>query len=237
MQAIIMAGGRGTRLMPLTKDTPKPMVPIIDKPILEYSIDKLRETGITDVIITLCYMGEKIEKTFGDGKDSGVRIRYVYEKEPLGTAGGVKNASALIRDDFLVLSGDAYTDMDFTALLDFHKKNKGLCTMAAVRVTNPELFGNVFVNAKGLVTDFEEKPEKPKTNLVNTGIYVFDKKILKKIPYGFCDFSKNVFPRLLGKIYVFESDCFWSDIGTLPSYYMTNYQVSLKYAKNAPYTS
>lgn len=231
MQAIIMAGGRGTRLMPLTKDMPKPMVPIIDKPILHYTINKLKEAGITDIILTLCYLGKKIEDTFGEGKDLGVRLRYVYEDNPLGTAGSIKNASDLIRDDFMVLSGDAYTDMNFEALIDFHKKHRGIATIASVRVSTPELFGNIFKNEKGLITYFEEKPEKPKTNLVNAGIYVFDKRILRKIPKGFCDFSRNVFPKLIGKLYTFESDCFWSDVGNLESYYMTNYRVAQEYNK------
>lgn len=237
MQAIIMAGGKGTRLMPLTRDTPKPLIRIIDKPILEYTIEKIRETGITDIIITLCYMSEKIKEAIGSGEKYRVRIRYVEESYPLGTAGGVKNAEKFIRDDFLVVSGDAYTDMDFNALIDFHTKKKALATLGVTRVSDPEKFGNVFVNEKGLITRFEEKPIRPSTNLVNTGIYVFDKKILKKIPYGFCDFSKNVFPGILGKVYALECDCFWSDIGTLPSYYMTNYRIALNRDKAIPYTN
>lgn len=237
MQAIIMAGGKGTRLMPLTRDTPKPLIRIIDKPILEYTIERIRETGITDIIITLCYMGDKIKEAIGSGEKYRVRIRYVEESYPLGTAGGVKNAEKFIRDDFLVISGDAYTDMDFNALIDFHFRKKALATLGVTRVSDPEKFGNVFVNEKGLIIRFEEKPLRSSTNLVNTGIYVFDKKILKKIPYGFCDFSKNVFPNILGKIYALECDCFWSDIGTLPSYYMTNYRIALNRDKTVPYTN
>lgn len=227
MQAIIMAGGRGSRLMPLTKDLPKPLVPILDKPILHYTIEKLKETGITDIILTLGYLGKKIEQTLGDGKDYGVRLRYVYEVQPLGTAGGVRNVGSLIRGDFLVLSGDAYTDMDLDALIRFHKSVRGIATIASVRVPNPENFGNIFKNPNGLITAFEEKPVTPKTNLVNTGIYVFDKKILKHIPSGFQDFSRDIFPKLLRKIYTFETECYWSDVGTLPSYYMTNYKVAV----------
>lgn len=231
MQAIIMAGGRGSRLMPLTKDLPKPLVPILDKPILHYTIEKLKESGITDIILTLGYLGKKIEQTLGDGKDYGVRLRYVYELQPLGTAGSVKNVSSLIRDDFLVLSGDAYTDMDLDALLRFHKAHKGLGTIASVRVANPENFGNIFKNANGLITAFEEKPAIPKTNLVNTGIYVLSKKIFRHIGGGFQDFSRDVFPKLLRRLYTFESECFWSDVGTLPSYYLTNYKVAVDLAK------
>lgn len=226
-----MAGGRGSRLMPLTKDLPKPLVPILDKPILHYTVEKLKESGITDIILTLGYLGKKIEQALGDGKEYGVRLRYVYEVQPLGTAGGVRNVSGLIRDDFLVLSGDAYTDMDLEALIRFHKSHKGIATIASVRVANPENFGNIFKNANGLITAFEEKPVTPKTNLVNTGIYVFDKKIFKHIPSGFQDFSRDIFPKLLKKIYTYETECFWSDVGTLPSYYLTNYKVAVDFTK------
>lgn len=229
MQAIIMAGGRGSRLMPLTKDLPKPLVPILDKPILHYTIERLKEIGVTDIIMTLGYLGKKIEQAFGDGKDYGVRLRYVYEVQPLGTAGGVKNVGSLIRDDFLVLSGDAFTDMDLEALIRFHNSHRGIATIASTRVPNPENFGNIFKSPKGLITAFEEKPIAPKTNLVNTGIYVFDRKILKYIPGGFQDFSRDIFPKLLGKLYTYETECFWSDVGTLPSYYMTNYKVAVDY--------
>lgn len=234
MQAIIMAGGRGERLMPLTKTLPKPMVPILDKPILYYSIMKLREVGITDIIITLCYKGDVIEHTFGNGSNLEVSIRYVYEDSPLGTAGGVKNAEKLINDDFIVLSGDGYTDMDFEKLISFHYTHKGLGTMATVRVSNPELYGNVLVGKNCKIIGFQEKPRDTVTDLINTGIYVFNRKILKRIPKGYSDFSKNIFPRLLGKLYSYESSCYWSDIGNLSSYYLTNYKVAEDYIKSIP---
>lgn len=234
MQAIIMAGGRGERLLPLTKKIPKPMVPILDKPILYYLISKLKEFNINNIIITLCYKGEIIENEFGSGADMGVSIRYVYEDSPLGTAGSVKNAESLIHDDFLVLSGDGYTDMNIEDLISFHYSHRGIATLATVRVPDPELYGNVFTDKKGKIIAFDEKPIKPLTDLVNTGIYVFDRKILKKIPKGYSDFSKNIFPRLIGKIYSYESDCYWSDIGNLQSYYLTNYKVAEEYIKSIP---
>ncbi len=234
MQAIIMAGGRGERLMPLTKTLPKPMVPILDKPILYYSIMKLKETGITNIIITLCYKGEVIEHTFGNGTDLGVNIEYVYENTPLGTAGGVKNAEKLINDDFIVLSGDGYTDMNFEELISYHYTHNGIGTIATVRVSNPDLYGNVFVGKNSKIIAFQEKPKVPETDLINTGIYVFNHKIFKRIPKGYSDFSKNIFPKLFGKLYSYESSCYWSDIGNLPSYYLTNYKVANDYIKSIP---
>lgn len=208
MQAIIMAGGRGERLMPLTKAIPKPMVPIIDKPVLYYLILKLKEINVNNIIITLCYKGEIIEKEFGNGADLGVSIRYVYENKPLGTAGSVKNAVSMIDDDMIVLSGDGYTDMDFESLISFHYSHRGIATLATVRVSRPELYGNVFVDKCGKIIAFEEKPAISRTSLVNTGIYIFDRKILTKIPKGYSDFSKNIFPKLIGKLYSYESDCY-----------------------------
>lgn len=164
----------------------------------------------------------------------GVSIRYVYEDVPLGTAGGVKNAEKLMNEDFIVLSGDGYTDMDFDKLISFHYTHKGLGTMATVRVSNPELYGNVLVGKNCKIIGFQEKTRDTVTDLINTGIYVFNKKILKRIPKGYSDFSKNIFPRLLGKLYSYESSCYWSDIGNLPSYYLTNYKVAKDYIKSIP---
>ena len=226
MNAVIMAGGKGTRLAPLTDHNPKPLMPIIDKPILRYIIELLKKHGITDISVTLGYMANKIVEAFGDGRDLGVKLHYIIEKEPLGTAGSVKAAANDFKEDFLVISGDAYTDFDLTSLIEFHKSHGKLVTIAATRVEDPSAFGVMLLNGAGKVRSFIEKPKIPVSNVVSTGIYVFKKEILKKIPSGFQDFARNVFPTLSGQIYAKIMQGYWSDIGTLLSYYSTNYHVA-----------
>ena len=226
MQAVIMAGGKGTRLAPLTDHAPKPMMPILDKPILTYIIELLKKHGITDISVTLGYMANRIIEAFGDGKDLGVHLHYTVEKEPLGTAGSVKNAAKTFEDDFLVISGDAYTDFNLTDLIEFHKSHGKLATIAATKVENPSEYGVMLLNSAGKVRAFFEKPQIPVGNIVSTGIYVFKKEILKKIPSGFQDFARNVFPKIPGQIYAKVMRGYWSDIGTLLSYYSTNYHVA-----------
>ncbi|MBO4472782.1 MAG: nucleotidyltransferase family protein [Clostridia bacterium] len=226
MNAVIMAGGKGTRLAPLTDHSPKPLMPIIDKPILRYIIELLKKHGITDISVTLGYMANKIVEAFGDGRDLGVNLHYVIEKEPLGTAGSVKSAASAFADDFLVISGDAYTDFNLTELIDFHRSHGKLATIAATRVKDPSQFGVMLLNSAGKVRSFIEKPRIPISDVVSTGIYVFKKEILKKIPSGFQDFARNVFPTIPGQIYAKIMKGYWSDIGTLLSYYSTNYHVA-----------
>jgi len=225
MKVVIMAGGRGQRLMPLTRKIPKPLVPILDRPIIEYVLDVSKKAGIKDVIITLGYLGNKIVDALGDGSKYGVRIKYVYENMPLGTAGGVKNAQKYLDGDFVVLSGDAYTDIDLTELIRRHYSVGGTVTMATHKEKDASRFGVVISDQTGKVLDFEEKPLRPKSDQVNMGIYVFNRKILDVIPQGKSDFSKDIFPKMIGDIYALECDCYWSDIGTLSSYYLTNYDV------------
>ena len=226
MNAVIMAGGKGTRLAPLTDHSPKPLMPIIDKPILQYIIELLKKHGITDISVTLGYMAEKIVDSFGNGRDLGVNLHYVIEKEPLGTAGSVKSAAMNFKEDFLVISGDAYTDFNLTELMDFHRSHGKLATIAATRVEDPSAFGVMLLNAAGKVRSFIEKPKQPISNIVSTGIYVFKKEIIKRIPDGFQDFARNVFPTIPGQIYAKIMNGYWSDIGTLLSYYSTNYHVA-----------
>ena len=221
-----MAGGKGTRLAPLTDHSPKPMMPILDKPILYYIIDLLKRHEITDISVTLGYMANKIIEEFGDGRSLGVTLHYVIEREPLGTAGGVKSAAAGFQEDFLVISGDCYTDFNLTSLMDFHKNHGKLVTIAATRVEDPSSFGVMLLNQAGKVRSFIEKPQVPISNIVSTGIYVFKKEILKKIPQGFQDFARDVFPTIPGQIYAKIMPGYWSDIGTLLSYYSTNYHVA-----------
>lgn len=226
MKAVIMAGGKGTRLAPLTDHAPKPLMPILDKPVLRYIIDLLKKHGVTDISVTLGYMANQIIEAFGDGRELGVRLHYFVEKEPLGTAGSVKNAAKDFGEDFIVISGDAYTDFDLTSLMEFHKTHGKLVTIAATRVENPSEYGVMLLNSAGKVRAFLEKPQNPISDVVSTGIYVFKKEIVKKIPDGFQDFARNVFPKIPGQIYAKIMRGYWSDIGTLLSYYSTNYHVA-----------
>ncbi len=226
MKAVIMAGGKGTRLAPLTDYAPKPLMPILDKPILRYIIELLKKHDITDISVTLGYMANSIIQAFGDGRELGVRLHYSVEKEPLGTAGSVKVAASDFDEDFLVISGDAYTDFDLTELIEFHKHHGKTVTIAATRVKDPSEYGVMLLNSTGKVRAFIEKPQDPISDVVSTGIYVFKKDILKKIPDGFQDFARNVFPKITGQIYAKIMRGYWSDIGTLLSYYSTNYHVA-----------
>jgi mannose-1-phosphate guanylyltransferase/phosphomannomutase len=226
MKAVIMSGGKGTRLYPLTKDLPKPMVRIIDKPILEHIILLLKKHNIREIAITLGHMAESIIAYFGDGSLWDVKISYYVEDSPLGTAGSVKRTINFVDDDFLVISGDAYCDIDITRAIRFHKAKKSLFTLIAQPKENPVGLGVLDIDENNRVTAFIEKPENAKPSLINTGIYLINKHILALIPEGFYDFGKQLIPRLIGEVYAYVDYGFWSDIGTLPSYYATNLKVA-----------
>ena len=226
MKGVIMAGGIGSRLRPLTNDIPKPMVPIIDRPVLYYIVNLLKNAGIKDIAMTLNYKPQKIINYFRDGREFGVNINYFIEDLPLGTAGSIKNAEEFIDGTFVVISGDAFTNIDLKSAIAYHKKKGGLLTVISKRVDDPFGFGVIKTDSQGLITEFKEKPENADSNLINTGIYICDKKVLDYIPQGFYDFGKQLLPSLIGGIYSFETDSFWSDIGTLSSYYKTNGMVA-----------
>jgi mannose-1-phosphate guanylyltransferase/phosphomannomutase len=154
MKAIIMAGGEGTRLRPLTCNIPKPMMPIMDKPVMEYTVELLKKNGITDIGVTLQYLPDEITGYFGDGKDFGVNMRYFIEETPLGTAGSVKNAEAFLDDTFIVISGDALTDIDLSKAIAYHKKKQSMATLVLKEVPVPLEFGVVVTDNNGKVTGF-----------------------------------------------------------------------------------
>lgn len=226
MKAVIMSGGKGTRLYPLTKDMPKPMVRIIDKPVLEHIILLLKKHNINEIAVTLGYMAESIIAYFGDGSNLGVKITYYVEDSPLGTAGSVKRTLNFVDDDFVVISGDSYCDIDITRAIRFHKAKKSLFTLIAQPKENPVGLGVLDIDENNLVTAFIEKPDSAKTSLINTGIYIINKYVLSLIPEGFYDFGKQLIPRLLGEVYAYVDYGYWSDIGTLQSYYATNLRVA-----------
>ncbi len=228
MKAVIMAGGKGTRLMPLTKDIPKPMVKIIDKPVLEHTIELLKKHKITEIAITLGYMPERIIDYFGDGKKWNVDITYFIEDTPLGTAGSVKRTHNFVSDDFLVMSGDAYTEINITKAIRFHHAKESIFTLVAQPHQNPIGLGTLEIDINNRVSAFIEKPKNVVPSLINTGIYIINKSVINLIPEGFYDFGKQLIPKLKDKVCAYVDYAYWSDIGTLTSYYRTNEKVAIE---------
>lgn len=224
MKAVVMAGGEGSRLRPLTINRPKPMVPLVDRPVMGHIFELLKLHGITDVIVTVQYLASVIQDNFGDGTGFGLRIEYSVEEAPLGTAGSVKNAEDLLDEPFLVISGDALTDIDLSSALRSHREHDATVTMVLKRVENPLEYGVIITDEDGRVRQFLEKPSWGEvfSDTVNTGIYVVDPSVLRLIPTGkSVDWSKDVFPQLLqegGSIYGHVADGYWTDIGTIEAY-------------------
>ncbi len=225
MKAVIMAGGEGTRLRPLTLDKPKPMTPLFDKPILEHIIRLLRENGITELCITLHYMADTVREYFGDGSRFGVRLRYFVEEEPLGTAGSVKACLGFLgTEDFLIISGDAVCDLDLRTAIAFHQEKRAEATLLLYRHPHPLEYGLVLTNSDGRITNFLEKPSwgQVLSNTVNTGIYLLSPSVLRELPVGEArDFGRDVFPALLaqgGAMYGFVPSGYWCDMGDCRAY-------------------
>lgn len=228
MKAVIMAGGKGTRLKPLTNEIPKPMVKIIDRPVMEHILGLLRAHGITDIAVTLGHMSQSIIDYFGNGEAFGVNLTYFIEDNPLGTAGSVKATQNFVSEDFLVISGDAFTNINLTDAIRYHFAKDSIFTLVAQPHQHPEGLGVLKTDYENKVIDFVEKPQDIKPSLINTGIYIINKGVLGLIPEGFYDFGKQLLPRLTGKLYAYITYDYWSDIGTLSSYYYTNYLIASK---------
>ena len=229
MKAVVMAGGEGTRLRPLTSNQPKPMVPIVGKPCMEHILDLLREHGFDDVIVTLAFMPQAIRGYFGDGEAYGVSVRYSVEESPAGTAGSVKLAEEALDETFLVISGDALCDIDLGALVRFHKEKGAMVTIGLKSVPNPLEFGIVVTDEDGRIERFLEKPSWGQvfTDTINTGIYVLEPEVLRHVPVDTpYDFSKELFPLLLemGRpLYGYVCEGYWQDIGNLDQYRQANF--------------
>jgi mannose-1-phosphate guanylyltransferase/phosphomannomutase len=219
-----MAGGEGTRLRPLTLGQPKPMLPIANRPLMEHVIDLLRRHRFGDITVTVAFRAEALRSHFGDGSDFGVRLRWATEAAPLGTAGSIRHAVADLDEPLLVISGDVVTDIDLSALVDFHRRRRAEVTVALQQRTNPLDFGMVIVDEDGAVERFIEKPSWGQVlgDTVNTGIYVLEPAILGRIPPDRpVDFAGEVFPRLLTErraVFGYRIDGYWEDVGTVESY-------------------
>ncbi len=224
MKAVIMAGGEGTRLRPLTCNRPKPMVTIINKPVMEHIIELLKKYDIKDIAVTLQYMPDIIREYFNDGKELGVNINYFVEESPLGTAGSVKNAEEFLNETFIVISGDALTDIDLKEVIDYHVYKGSMATIVLKKVDIPLEYGVVVTDNDGRVTKFLEKPSWGEvfSDTVNTGIYILSPEVLKYFEKKeVFDFSKDLFPILLKEkkpLYGFVSEGYWCDIGDLIAY-------------------
>ena len=218
-QAVIMVGGKGTRLRPLTDNCPKPILPVLDKPCLEYFIDSIAKEGITDVILACGYKSEYMASAIGDGSRQGIRITYSYEDHPMGTAGAVKLLEDRLDDVFIAVNGDVFIDIDVGKEIRDHFEHDASVTIALTTVEDPTQFGIVGLDDDGRVTRFKEKPKKEEafSNLINAGVYVFNKDVLEYVPEGEpFDISKELFPILLEKGYRLQGhriDGHWRDVG------------------------
>ncbi|MFZ4516183.1 MAG: sugar phosphate nucleotidyltransferase, partial [Acidimicrobiia bacterium] len=224
MKAVIMAGGEGTRLRPLTSNQPKPMLPMVNRPMMEHIVALLAKHGFDDIVVTVAFLPNQIRNYFGDGSDFGVRIRYASEDMPLGTAGSVRNAADELDEPFLVISGDVLTDVDLSALVAEHEATNAFATIGLVRAENPLEFGIVITRDDGSIERFLEKPTWGQvfSDTINTGIYVLSPGIFEFIPEGkSVDFSGDVFPKILERGLRMQGavlEGYWEDVGTLDAY-------------------
>lgn len=250
MQALILAGGKGTRLRPLTIHTPKPVVPIVNKPFLNYQIDLLKRAGVKDITLSLSYQPGKIEEIFADGQDYGVRIHYAVEASPLGTGGAYKNAEKYLTETAIVFNGDVLTDMDLAKIVAHHKARKAAATVVLVPVENVSAYGVVETDSEGRVQRFVEKPKPGEThsNTINAGCYILEPHILNYVPASEpYSFEYQIFPSILKAgepFYSYVWNDYWLDIGKPQSYLQANYDlindrlpVFPVYRHNAPFGS
>ncbi len=228
LTAVILVGGPGTRLQPLTNDRPKSVLPVLNKPFMEHFIAYLRQYGIEDIILTLSYLPDVIREYLGDGSRYGVRLTYCLEEEPLGTAGAVKNAEAYLDNTFFVLNGDVFTDMDLGDMLAFHRENKAKATISLTWVDDPSAFGVVETDGEKRVKQFIEKPPlaEATTNWINAGTYILEPEVLEHIPSNtHYMFEKGLYPRLLdtgAPVYGYPYRGYWLDMGTPEKYFSLN---------------
>jgi mannose-1-phosphate guanylyltransferase len=233
-QAVILVGGAGTRLRPLTDTRPKPMMPLVDRPFVAHQLDLLRRHGVTDVIFSCGYRPDALRAHFGEGESAGVRLRYVVDPEPLGTAGAMKNAEGLLDGSpFLVLNGDILTDLDLSAVMEAHARTGAAGTVVLTPVEDPSAFGLVRLHDDHSVEAFVEKPSPQELRpgepfRINAGTYLLDPSVLDDIPAGRAvSVEREVFPSLAeaGALFGFPSDAYWRDIGTPASYLAAHHDV------------
>jgi len=233
VKAVILVGGEGTRLRPLTSKIPKAIVPILNQPFLEHLLDYLKRHGVNDVILAMGYLPDPIRDRLGDGSQLGVHLTYLVEESPLGTAGAVKNAESYLDGPFIVFNGDIVTDIDLTAMVKRHKEVKPKVSIALTPVDNPTIYGVVETDGAGMVQRFVEKPswDKVTSNMINAGIYILEPEVLAHIPSSTRSMFENyLFPRLLEigePLLGYPSEAYWIDIGTPEKYLKANHDLLL----------
>jgi len=224
MKALFLAGGMGTRLKPLTNDLPKPMVPMMGKPLLERNMLKLKDCGIDEIILSICYKSQIIEEYFGDGTKLGLKIHYVCEDIPLGTGGAIKNSEEFFDDTFIIFYADILSDISITDMIKFHEQKRAAITIAATQVENSSAYGVIEYSANLYAQSFTEKPKHSeiKSNYINAGICIVEPDILKEIPSSQpVSLEREIYPLLLKKGYsiaVYKSEAYWMDVGTIEKY-------------------
>jgi mannose-1-phosphate guanylyltransferase len=229
MQAVILVGGEGTRLRPLTSTVPKPVVPLVDRPFIAYMLEWLRAHGVDDVIMSCGFLATSVRNVLGDGSAYGLRLRFVEEPEPRGTGGALKYAESLLDERFLMLNGDVLTDIDLSAQLDRHETSGATGTLALVPVDDPSAYGLVRLEEDTRVREFVEKPRPDEidTNLISAGVYVLERSVLDLIPPDQkVSIEREVWPRLVGRgLYGYAADAYWMDIGTPDRYLQGTFDI------------
>jgi mannose-1-phosphate guanylyltransferase len=230
LQALILAGGEGTRLRPLTSTVPKPVVPLVNRPFITYMLEWLRGHDVDDVILSCGFMAEGVRRVLGDGSSLGIRLRYLEEPRPLGTGGALKFAEDLLDERFFMLNGDVLTDIDLTAQLRQHERTGAQATLGLIEVEDPSAYGLVRLEPDGAVREFVEKPNPDQidTNLINAGAYVLQREVLGIMPPAGTTVSieREVFPKLVGAgLFGYAATGYWLDIGTPARYLQGTYDI------------
>lgn len=226
MKAVILVGGQGTRLRPLTENTPKPLIPLVNRPFLDHILYLLRTHGITDVVLAVAYHAERFEEAYGDGSHLGMRLTYVREEEAMGTGGAIKNVEGHLDpgETFVVFNGDILTDLDLTDMLRLHRESGSICTISLTHVDDPSIYGVVDLDDAGRIQRFTEKPkrEEATSRWVNAGTYILEPEVLPYIPVGrFYMVENGLFPTLLNEgrpLFGYRTGAYWLDIGTPEKY-------------------
>jgi mannose-1-phosphate guanylyltransferase len=229
VQAVILVGGEGTRLRPLTSTVPKPIVPLVDRPFMAYMLEWLRRHDVDDVVMAMGYLATAVQNVLGDGSAYGLRIRYVEEPEPLGTGGALKFAESLLDERFLMLNGDVLSDMDLSAQVAEHERTGAKATLALVPVEDPSAYGLVYRDDDGAVREFVEKPslDTAEGNLISAGAYVLERSILDLIDTDRnVSIEREIWPQLVGDgLYGYAHDAYWLDIGTPERYLKATFDI------------
>jgi mannose-1-phosphate guanylyltransferase len=229
VQALILAGGEGTRLRPLTSTTPKPVVPLVDRPFIAFMLDWLRRHGVDDVVMSCGHLADGVRRVLGDGKELGLRLRYIEEPRPLGTGGALKFAEDLLDDRFLMLNGDVLTDIDVSAQLRDHERAGAQATLALYPVEDPSAYGLVRLATDNSVTEFVEKPapDQIDTNNISAGVYVLERSVLGTLRKGErASIERDVFPQLVGNgLFGYVAHGYWKDIGTPERYLEATFDI------------